>query len=146
MATSTWPTPRARERGVQTKAMTVMWPTPRARAQGGQTKAMTKNVKGGRRRAASDTNSSTSSSRNRTSVRDTMEKRRRQSKRQDNEMDRHGHWSISGLAGTGAQRAGAREAAPRYDDTWTQEQESGIERGDDGDADTDANADGDAED
>ena len=89
----------------------------------------------------SDTSSSTSSSRSMTSVRDTMAKRRRQSSRQDDVMERHRHWSVSGVAGAGAQRAGAREAAPRYDDTWMQVQEGGTERDDDGDADTDADSD-----
>ena len=34
-------------------------------------------------------------------------------------MERHRHWSVSGVTGAGAQRAGAREAAPRYDETRT---------------------------
>ena len=74
-------------------------------------------IKGGRRRAESDTGSSTSSSRSTTIMRDTMVKRRRQSGRQDDVMERHRHWSVSGVAGTGAQRAGAKEAAPRYNET-----------------------------
>ena len=93
-------------------------------------------VKGGGRRAESNT----SSSRSTTSVRHTMVKRRRPSGRQDDVMERHRHWSVSGLAGTGAQRVGAREAAPRYDETRMQLQDGGSERNDDGDADTDADA------
>ena len=46
------------------------------------------------------------------------------------------------MAGTGAQRAGAREAAPRYDDNWMQVQEDNRESDDDGDTDTEADADG----
>ena len=91
-------------------------------------------VKGGRRRAASDTSSSTSSSRSTTSVKATLERRRRQSKRQDDVMERHRHWSVSGVAGTGAQRAGAREAVPRYNNTWMQVQEGDRECDDDANA------------
>ena len=51
------------------------------------------------------------------------------------------------MPGTGAQRAGAREAGPRYyDATWMQVQEGNRERDDDSDADTEADADGDDED
>ena len=38
------------------------------------------------------------------------------------------------MPGTGAQRAGAREAAPRYNDTWMQVQEGDGERDDDANA------------
>ena len=96
-------------------------------------------VKGGGRRAESNT----SSSRSTTSVRHTMVKRRRPSGRQDDVMERHRHWSVSGVAGTGAQRAGSREAAPRYDDTWMQVQEGGMERDADGDGSGEDGADAD---
>ena len=73
---------------------------------------------GGRKRAASDTSSSsTNSSRGNTNVKATLQKRRRQSGRQDDVMERHCHWSVSGVPGEGAQRAGAREEAPRYHGT-----------------------------
>ena len=57
----------------------------------------------------------------------TMEKRRRQSGRQDDVLEQHCHWSVSGVAGAGALRAGAREAAPRYYDTGAQVQEGNRE-------------------
>ena len=101
-----------------------------------------KGVKGSRRRAASDTSSSTSSSRSTTTVRDTMERRRRQSGRQDDVMERHRHWSVSGVSGTGALRAGVRETRPRYDNTRILEQEGSKERDDDGDADKEPDAEG----
>ena len=46
-----------------------------------------------------------------------MERRRRQSGRQDDVMERHRHWSVSGVSGTGALRAGVRETRPKYDNT-----------------------------
>ena len=66
------------------------------------------------RRAASETSSGTSSSSRETSVRDTLMKRRNVQERQGDVMERHRHWSVSGVAGSGAQKAGAREAAQRY--------------------------------
>ena len=96
----------------------------------------------GRRRAASETSSSTSSSRSNTSVKATMERRRRQSGRQEDMLERHRHWSVSGVAGAGAQRAGAREAAPRYNFTWRQGQEGDGGRDDDEDANAAANDEG----
>ena len=97
---------------------------------------------GGRRRAASETSSSTSSSRSNTSVKATMERRRRQSGRQDDVLEQHRHWSVSGVAGAGAQRAGAREAAPRYNVTWRQGQEGDGGHDDDEDANAAANDEG----
>ena len=75
-----------------------------------------------------------------------MERRRRQSGRQDDVMERHRHWSVSGVAGTGAQRAGAREAVPRYNNTWMQVQEGDRERDNDDDANAAANDEGNGED
>ena len=75
-----------------------------------------------------------------------MERRRQQSGRQDDMMARHRHWSVSGVAGTGAQRAGAREAAPRYNDTWMQVQEGNSECDSDDNATTAANNEGNGED
>ena len=100
---------------------------------------------GGRSRAASETSSNTRSSRSNTSVKATMERRRRQSGRQDDVLEQHRHWSVSGVAGAGAQRAGAREAAPRYNFTWRQGQEGGGGRDDDEDANTAANDEGNGE-
>ena len=70
-----------------------------------------------------------------------MARRRRQSGRQDHVLERHRHWSVSGVAGTGALRAGAREAAPRYYNTRVQVQEGDEEHDDDGDADPEADGD-----
>ena len=60
-------------------------------------------------------------------------------------LERHRHWSVSGVPGTGAQRAGAREEVPRYHGTGEQVQEvdggQDDERDDDEDA-TDARQDG----
>ena len=50
------------------------------------------------------------------------------------------------MPGTGAQRAGAREAAPRYDDTWMQVQEGDGERDGDNDATASTNDEGNSED
>ena len=61
-------------------------------------------------------------------------------------IERHRQWSVSGVPGTGAQRAGAREAVPRYNDTWMQVQEGDRERDNDDDANAVANAEGDGED
>ena len=61
-------------------------------------------------------------------------------------MERHRHWSVSRVAGTGAQRAGPREAAPRYNDTWMQVQEGDREHDNDGETDTEADAEGNDED
>ena len=83
-----------------------------------------KNLEGGRRRAASNISSSTSSSSSTTSVWDTLVKRSTQGRR-SNVIERHRHWSVSRVAGAGAQRAGAREAAPRYDKTRMQVQAAG---------------------
>ena len=47
-------------------------------------------------------------------MRDTLVKPRSVQERQSDVMERHRHWLVSGVAGSGAQRAGAREAAPRY--------------------------------
>ena len=54
-----------------------------------------------------------------------MQKRRSQSVRQDNVMERHCHWSVSGVAGTGALRAGVRENRPKYDNTRFLEKKGG---------------------
>ena len=91
-------------------------------------------VEGGRKRAASDTGSSTSSSRSSTNGKATLEKRRRQSGRQDDVLERHPHWSVSGVPGAGAQRAGARGEAPRYHSAGMQVQEGDDEQDDDEDA------------
>ena len=93
---------------------------------------------GGRKRAASDTGSSTRSSRSGTSFKATLQKRRRQSGRQNTVLERHRHWSVSGVAGQGAQRAGAREEVPRYYGTGEQVQEVDGER--DGERDDDEDA------
>ena len=100
--------------------------------------------------------SDTSSSSRTTSVQDTLVKRRRAQERQSDVMERHRHWSVSGVAGTGAQREGAREAAPRYHGAGTQGydidvdfegdgnrmqvQDGGGERDNDGDAEPDDEA------
>ena len=68
----------------------------------------------------------------------TLQKRRRQSGQQDNVLERHCHWSVSGVAGQGAQRAGAREEVPRYYGTGEQVQEVDGKR--DGERDDDEDA------
>ena len=55
----------------------------------------------------------------------------------------HRHWSVSGVPGTGAQRVGAREAAPRYYATRMQVQEGDSEH--DEDATAAANEEGNSE-
>ena len=55
-----------------------------------------------------------------------------QSGKQDNVLERHRHWSVSGVPGEGAQRAGAREEAPRYYGTGERVQE--VDGGHDEDA------------
>ena len=65
-------------------------------------------------------------------MRDTMERRRRQSGRQDDVMERHRHWSVSGVSGTGALRAGVRETRPKYDNTKFLEKKGGQLHDDDG--------------
>ena len=65
---------------------------------------MGKHLEGGRRRGTSDMSSSSRTTRS-------------AQERQSNMMEKNRHWSVSGVAGTGAQRAGAREAAPRYDES-----------------------------
>ena len=67
-----------------------------------------------------------------------QKRRRRQSGRQDDVLERHRHWSVSGVPGAGAQRAGAREEAPRYHSTGEQVQEVDGER--DGERDDDEDA------
>ena len=86
---------------------------------------MGKHLEGGRRRAASDTSTGTISSSRTTNVQDTLVKRRSVQERQSDMMERHRHWLVCGVAGSGAQRAGAREAAPRYDETRMQVQAAG---------------------
>ena len=63
----------------------------------------------------SDARGGTSSSRSSTSAEHTLQKRRSQSARQDNVLERHRHWSTTGVKGSGALRAGARESRPQYD-------------------------------
>ena len=122
-----------------------------------------KHFEGGRRRAMSNTNTGTRSSSAATNVRDTLVKRKSIQERQSDVMERHLHWSFSGVAGSEAQRAGAREAAPRYHRAGTQGhdidvdvhfegdrnrmqvQDGGGERDDDGDTDGDAEAGADAD-
>ena len=70
-------------------------------------------VEGGRKRAASDTSSSSSNSRGHTNIQATLQKRRRQSGRLDDVMERHRHWTVSGVPGAGAE-GGAQEEALRY--------------------------------
>ena len=91
-----------------------------------------------RARAASDTGSSNSSSRSGTSVKTTLQKRRSKSGRQADVLERHRHWSVSGVAGQGAQRAGSRDEVPRYYGTGEQVQEVDGKR--DGERDNDEDA------
>ena len=119
---------------------TVVHPTGASRSAPGtlpgpklpHSQSLTGEGQGGRKRAASDTGSSTSSSRSgnsvkanhkSTSAKVVLAKRRQQSGRQGNVLERHRHHSVSGVPGDGAHRAGAREEAPRYYRTGEQVQE-----------------------
>ena len=119
---------------------TVVHPTGAARSAPGtlpgpklpHSQSLTGEGQGGRKRAASDTGSSTSSSRSgnsvkanhqSTSAKVVLAKRRQQSGRQGNVLERHRHHSVSGVPGDGAHRAGARDEAPRYYRTGEQVQE-----------------------
>ena len=93
--------------------------------------------RGIRNRAASDNDSG--SVRSSTSVKTTLQKRKNKSGRQDNVLERHCHWSVSGVAGQGAQWAGARDEAPRYYGTGEQGQEVDGKQDDVRDDDEDAN-------
>ena len=122
---------------------TIVQPTGAARSAPGtlpgtklqHSQNLTGEGQGGRKRAASDTGSSTSSSKSdnsikanhkSTSAKVVMAKRRRQSGRQDNVLERHRHHSVSGVPGDGARYYG------------TGEQEADDERGDERDDDEDA--------
>ena len=98
---------------------------------------MTGEGQGNKKRAASDSSSSNSSSRSgnnvkanheSTSAKVVLAKRRQQSGRQGNVLERHRHHSVSGMPG-GAQRAGARERAARYQGTREQGQAVDEQRG-----------------
>ena len=103
---------------------------------------------GGRKRALSDTSSSNNSSRRgnsikanheNTSTKDIKAKRRRQSGRPGNHLERHRHHSVSGVPGNGAPRAGARAGAARYCRTVEQGQAVDEQRDDERHDDEDGN-------